>query len=59
LEKEPRSVAAPCGTIVYERADYDPRKRYCSYFSADQIAAWLSVKLPVQVLKSNEKSGKK
>jgi len=25
----------PCGTITEERADYDPRKRYGSYFAAD------------------------
>jgi hypothetical protein len=25
----------PCGTIADERADYDPRKRYGSYFAAD------------------------
>jgi hypothetical protein len=24
----------PCGTLVEERADYDPRKRYGSYFAA-------------------------
>ena len=24
----------PCGTITDERADYDPRKRYGSYFAA-------------------------
>ena len=24
----------PCGTITEERADYDPRKRYGSYFAA-------------------------
>jgi hypothetical protein len=28
----------PCGTIP-ERADYDPRERYGSYFPADQKAA--------------------
>ncbi len=28
----------PCGTLP-ERADYDPRKRYGSYFAADQQAA--------------------
>ena len=28
----------PCGTIA-ERADYDPRKRYGSYFAAKQSAA--------------------
>ena len=27
----------PCGTLT-ERADYDPRKRYGSYFPADQAA---------------------
>lgn len=25
----------PCGTLAEERADYDPRKRYGSYFAAD------------------------
>ena len=29
----------PCGTITDERADYDPRKRYGSYFAADRITA--------------------
>ena len=29
----------PCGTIADERATYDPRKRYGSYFAADRIAA--------------------
>ncbi len=29
----------PCGTIADERATYDPRKRYGSYFAADQKAA--------------------
>ena len=29
----------PCGTIPDEWADYDPRKRYRSYFAADQKAA--------------------
>ncbi len=29
----------PCGTIANERADYDPRKRYGSYFAADRIVA--------------------
>ncbi len=29
----------PCGTIPDERATYDPRKRYGSYFAADRIAA--------------------
>jgi len=29
----------PCGTITDERADYDPRKRYGSYFAAARIAA--------------------
>jgi hypothetical protein len=24
----------PCGTIAFERANYDPRKRYGSYFAA-------------------------
>lgn len=28
----------PCGTIV-ECADYDPRKRYGSYFAADRMTA--------------------
>jgi hypothetical protein len=29
----------PCGTIADERANYDPRKRYGSYFAADRRAA--------------------
>ena len=29
----------PCGTIPDERADYDPRRRYGSYFAADQKPA--------------------
>ena len=29
----------PCGTIPDERATYDPRKRYGSYFAADQKPA--------------------
>ena len=29
----------PCGTIVEEPANYDPRKRYGSYFAADQKPA--------------------
>ena len=29
----------PCGTIADERADYDPRKRYGSYFAVDHAAA--------------------
>jgi hypothetical protein len=29
----------PCGTITEKRATYDPRKRYGSYFAADQKAA--------------------
>ena len=29
----------PCGTIPEERATYDPRKRYGSYFAADQKPA--------------------
>jgi len=29
----------PCGTIPDERATYDPRKRYGSYFAADRKAA--------------------
>jgi hypothetical protein len=29
----------PCGTIADERADYDPRKRYGSYFAVAWIAA--------------------
>jgi hypothetical protein len=29
----------PCGTITEERASYDPRRRYGSYFAADQQAA--------------------
>jgi len=33
-----RSWQHPCGTIP-ERADYDPRERYGSYFPADQKAA--------------------
>ena len=28
----------PCGTITNERADYDPRKRYGSYFAAAKAA---------------------
>jgi hypothetical protein len=28
----------PCGTIPDERADYDPRKRYGSYFAAVKAA---------------------
>jgi hypothetical protein len=28
----------PCGTIPDERADYDPRKRYGSYFAAAKAA---------------------
>lgn len=28
----------PCGTITDERADYDPRKRYGSYFAVSQAA---------------------
>jgi hypothetical protein len=28
----------PCDTIADERADYDPRRRYGSYFAADRIA---------------------
>jgi hypothetical protein len=28
----------PCGTIPDERATYDPRKRYGSYFAADRKA---------------------
>ena len=28
----------PCGIIADERADYDPRKRYGSYFAAERIA---------------------
>ena len=27
----------PCGTIVQERASYDPRRRYGSYFAADVV----------------------
>ena len=29
----------PCGTSIEERADYDPRKRYGSYFAAQQKPA--------------------
>ena len=29
----------PCGTIPDERATYDPRRRYGSYFAADQKPA--------------------
>ena len=29
----------PCGTITDDRATYDPRKRYGSYFAADQQPA--------------------
>jgi len=29
----------PCGTIRRERAAFDPRKRYRSYFAADRMAA--------------------
>jgi len=29
----------PCGTLADKRADYDPRKRYGSYFAADQKPA--------------------
>jgi hypothetical protein len=29
----------PCGTLIEDRADYDPRKRYGSYFAADRQAA--------------------
>ena len=29
----------PCGSITEERASYDPRKRYGSYFAADQKPA--------------------
>jgi hypothetical protein len=29
----------PCGTISDERANYDPRKRYGSYFAADRQTA--------------------
>ena len=28
----------PCGTITDERANYDPRKRYGSYFAASKTA---------------------
>lgn len=27
----------PCGTMADERADYDPRRRYGSYFAADRM----------------------
>ena len=29
----------PCGTVIEQRADYDPRKRYGSYFAAQQKPA--------------------
>lgn len=29
----------PCGTLAVEPANYDPRKRYGSYFAADRQAA--------------------
>ena len=29
----------PCGTLADERATYDPRKRYGSYFAADMTPA--------------------
>jgi hypothetical protein len=29
----------PCGTIADERANYDPRKRYGSFFAAARVAA--------------------
>jgi len=29
----------PCGTVAIEPANYDPRKRYGSYFAADRLAA--------------------
>src|SRR5215472_11151575 len=29
----------PCGTLVLEPANYDPRKRYGSYFAADRATA--------------------
>ncbi len=29
----------PCGTMAAERADYDPRRKYGSYYAADQKAA--------------------
>ena len=29
----------PCGTIADERANFDPRKRYGSYFAADRMTA--------------------
>ena len=34
-----RSWQHPCGTIVDDRANYDPRKRYGSYFAADMKPA--------------------
>jgi hypothetical protein len=30
-----RQIGHPCGTIRKERATFDPRKRYRSYFAAD------------------------
>ena len=33
--KTRQSWQHPCGTIAYERATYDPRRRYGSYFAAD------------------------
>jgi hypothetical protein len=40
LEQHPAGVwQHPCGTIPDERATYDPRKRYGSYFAADQKPA--------------------
>ena len=29
----------PCGTLTLDPANYDPRKRYGSYFAADRLAA--------------------
>ena len=29
----------PCGTIADERANFDPRQRYGSYFAADRMTA--------------------
>jgi hypothetical protein len=39
LEQHPPSMAAACGTIADERAEYDPLKRYGSFFAADRMAA--------------------
>ena len=37
--RERQAWQHPCGTIADERADYDPRKRYGSYFAAQQKSA--------------------